>query len=113
MSVLSKACCVVSQQEQTKVNFLLVEGAGNEDKPLKIPKEVWILVNRLFTQSCQQVTLWTRPYALMQREGYWMLHGWTLNTYSHYIIFVPSSGYVRLGLYQTCPPRPLFAEPSK
>uniref|UniRef100_A0A8C5BVX6 phosphoinositide 5-phosphatase n=1 Tax=Gadus morhua TaxID=8049 RepID=A0A8C5BVX6_GADMO len=43
------------------VNFLLVEGAGNEDKPLKIPKEVWILVNRLFTQSCQQEDLFQTP----------------------------------------------------
>ena len=55
----------MSQQEQTKVNFLLVEGTGNEEKPLKIPKEVWLLVNRLFTQSCQQVTLWTKPYPLI------------------------------------------------
>ncbi|XP_056455952.1 inositol polyphosphate 5-phosphatase OCRL isoform X2 [Gadus chalcogrammus] len=50
-----------TEKEQTKVNFLLVEGAGNEDKPLKIPKEVWILVNRLFTQSCQQEDLFQTP----------------------------------------------------
>uniref|UniRef100_A0A8C2EZC3 phosphoinositide 5-phosphatase n=1 Tax=Cyprinus carpio TaxID=7962 RepID=A0A8C2EZC3_CYPCA len=29
--------------------------AGTEDKPLKIPKEVWLLVNHLYTKACQQV----------------------------------------------------------
>lgn len=33
----------------------MVDGASTEDKPLKIPKEVWILVNHLFTKSCDQV----------------------------------------------------------
>lgn len=33
----------------------MVEGASTEEKPLKIPKEVWILVNQLFTKSCDQV----------------------------------------------------------
>lgn len=33
----------------------MVDGSGTEDKPLKIPKEVWILVNHLFTKSCDQV----------------------------------------------------------
>uniref|UniRef100_A0A669D3X1 phosphoinositide 5-phosphatase n=1 Tax=Oreochromis niloticus TaxID=8128 RepID=A0A669D3X1_ORENI len=37
------------------MNFLMVDGAGTEDKPLKIPKEVWILVNHLYTKSCDQV----------------------------------------------------------
>ncbi|CAL8263316.1 unnamed protein product [Lota lota] len=50
-----------TEKEQSKVNFLLVEGAGNEEKPLKIPKEVWLLVNRLFTQSCQQEDLFQTP----------------------------------------------------
>lgn len=44
-----------SHQERSKVNFLIVDGASTEDKPLKIPKEVWILVNHLFTKSCDQV----------------------------------------------------------
>lgn len=37
------------------MNFLMVDGAGTDDKPLKIPKEVWILVNHLYTKSCDQV----------------------------------------------------------
>uniref|UniRef100_A0A672FZT6 phosphoinositide 5-phosphatase n=1 Tax=Salarias fasciatus TaxID=181472 RepID=A0A672FZT6_SALFA len=32
-----------------------------EDKPLKIPKEVWILVNHLFTKSCDQEDLFQTP----------------------------------------------------
>lgn len=35
----------------------MVDGASTEDKPLKIPKEVWILVNHLFTKSCDQVRI--------------------------------------------------------
>uniref|UniRef100_A0A668A152 phosphoinositide 5-phosphatase n=1 Tax=Myripristis murdjan TaxID=586833 RepID=A0A668A152_9TELE len=31
------------------------------DKPLKIPKEVWILVNHLFTKACQQEDLFQTP----------------------------------------------------
>lgn len=42
-------------QERSKVNFLTVEGTGSEEKPLKIPKEVWILVNHLYTKACDQV----------------------------------------------------------
>lgn len=37
------------------MNFLMVDGTSSEDKPLKIPKEVWILVNHLYTKSCDQV----------------------------------------------------------
>lgn len=37
------------------MNFLMVEGTSTEDIPLKIPKEVWILVDHLFTKSCDQV----------------------------------------------------------
>lgn len=37
------------------MNVLLLDGTNTEDKPLKIPKEVWILVNHLFTKSCDQV----------------------------------------------------------
>ena len=44
-------------QERSKVSFLMVDSAGPEDKPLKIPKEVWLLVNHLFTKSCQQASL--------------------------------------------------------
>ncbi|XP_035524875.1 inositol polyphosphate 5-phosphatase OCRL isoform X2 [Morone saxatilis] len=47
--------------ERSKVNFLLVDGASTEDKPLKIPKEVWILVNHLFTKSCDQEDLFQTP----------------------------------------------------
>uniref|UniRef100_A0A4W6FVF9 phosphoinositide 5-phosphatase n=1 Tax=Lates calcarifer TaxID=8187 RepID=A0A4W6FVF9_LATCA len=47
--------------EKSKVNFLMVDGASTEDKPLKIPKEVWILVNHLFTKSCDQEDLFQTP----------------------------------------------------
>ncbi|XP_038145456.1 inositol polyphosphate 5-phosphatase OCRL isoform X2 [Cyprinodon tularosa] len=43
------------------MNFLLVDGGSPEDKPLKIPKEVWILVNHLFTKSCDQEDLFQTP----------------------------------------------------
>lgn len=42
-------------QERSKVNFLTVDGTGSEEKPLKIPKEVWILVNHLYTKASDQV----------------------------------------------------------
>ncbi|XP_023253785.1 inositol polyphosphate 5-phosphatase OCRL-1 isoform X2 [Seriola lalandi dorsalis] len=47
--------------EKSKMNFLMVDGASTEDKPLKIPKEVWILVNHLFTKSCDQEDLFQTP----------------------------------------------------
>ncbi|XP_047440581.1 inositol polyphosphate 5-phosphatase OCRL isoform X2 [Mugil cephalus] len=47
--------------EKSKVNFLMVDGAATEDKPLKIPKEVWVLVNHLFTKSCDQEDLFQTP----------------------------------------------------
>lgn len=51
----NKTFWFLSKQEKSKMNFLMVDGAGTEDKPLKIPKEVWILVNHLYTKSCDQV----------------------------------------------------------
>ncbi|XP_063732447.1 inositol polyphosphate 5-phosphatase OCRL isoform X1 [Eleginops maclovinus] len=48
-------------KERSKVSFLMAEGASTEDKPLKIPKEVWILVNHLFTRSCDQEDLFQTP----------------------------------------------------
>lgn len=39
----------------------MVDGSDNEDKPLKIPKEVWILVNHLYTKSCDQEDLFQTP----------------------------------------------------
>uniref|UniRef100_A0A3Q3VSB2 phosphoinositide 5-phosphatase n=1 Tax=Mola mola TaxID=94237 RepID=A0A3Q3VSB2_MOLML len=47
--------------EKSKVNFLMVDGTSSEDKPLKIPKEVWILVNHLYTKSCDQEDLFQTP----------------------------------------------------
>uniref|UniRef100_A0A8C2WUM7 phosphoinositide 5-phosphatase n=1 Tax=Cyclopterus lumpus TaxID=8103 RepID=A0A8C2WUM7_CYCLU len=47
--------------EKSKMSFLMVDGASTEDKPLKIPKEVWILVNHLFTKSCEQEDLFQTP----------------------------------------------------
>uniref|UniRef100_UPI003AAF458D inositol polyphosphate 5-phosphatase OCRL isoform X4 n=1 Tax=Centroberyx gerrardi TaxID=166262 RepID=UPI003AAF458D len=49
------------EKEKSKMSFLMVDGAGTEDKPLKIPKEVWILVDHLFTKSCQQEDLFQTP----------------------------------------------------
>ncbi|KAM6952283.1 inositol polyphosphate 5-phosphatase OCRL isoform 1-T1 [Lycodopsis pacificus] len=48
------------EKEKSKVSFLM-DGASTEDKPLKIPKEVWILVNHLFTRSCDQEDLFQTP----------------------------------------------------
>ncbi|XP_077589075.1 inositol polyphosphate 5-phosphatase OCRL isoform X1 [Stigmatopora nigra] len=50
-----------TEKEKSKVNFLLMDGASTEDKPLKIPKEVWILVNHLFTKACDQEDLFQTP----------------------------------------------------
>uniref|UniRef100_A0A672NKT2 phosphoinositide 5-phosphatase n=1 Tax=Sinocyclocheilus grahami TaxID=75366 RepID=A0A672NKT2_SINGR len=47
-------------QEKCRINFLL-DSAGTEDKPLKIPKEVWLLVNHLYTKACQQEDLFQTP----------------------------------------------------
>ncbi|XP_056327789.1 inositol polyphosphate 5-phosphatase OCRL isoform X2 [Danio aesculapii] len=46
--------------EKARMTFLL-DGAGTEDKPLKIPKEVWLLVNHLYTKACQQEDLFQTP----------------------------------------------------
>ncbi|XP_066505099.1 inositol polyphosphate 5-phosphatase OCRL isoform X2 [Hoplias malabaricus] len=46
--------------EKSKVNFLLDSG-NTEDKPLKIPKEIWLLVNHLYTKACQQEELFQTP----------------------------------------------------
>ncbi|XP_072292618.1 inositol polyphosphate 5-phosphatase OCRL isoform X2 [Eucyclogobius newberryi] len=47
--------------ERSKANFLIVDGGNSEDRPLNIPKEVWILVNQLFTKSCDQEDLFQTP----------------------------------------------------
>ncbi|XP_064206563.1 inositol polyphosphate 5-phosphatase OCRL-like isoform X3 [Anguilla rostrata] len=46
--------------EKSRIN-VLVDNAGTEDKPLKIPKEVWLLVDHLFTKSCKQEDLFQSP----------------------------------------------------
>uniref|UniRef100_A0AAY5E9H4 phosphoinositide 5-phosphatase n=1 Tax=Electrophorus electricus TaxID=8005 RepID=A0AAY5E9H4_ELEEL len=38
-----------------------VDCGVTEDRPLKIPKEVWLLVNHLFTKACQQEDLFQTP----------------------------------------------------
>uniref|UniRef100_A0A7N8X5F0 phosphoinositide 5-phosphatase n=1 Tax=Mastacembelus armatus TaxID=205130 RepID=A0A7N8X5F0_9TELE len=45
---------VIFPQEKSRMGFLM-DDPSTEDKPLKIPKEVWILVNHLYTKSCDQV----------------------------------------------------------
>ncbi|KAK7922522.1 hypothetical protein WMY93_009424 [Mugilogobius chulae] len=47
--------------EKSKVNFLMMDGGSVEDRPLNIPKEVWVLVNHLFTKSCDQEDLFQTP----------------------------------------------------
>lgn len=47
--------------EKSKVNFLLADGEIGEDRPLNVPKEVWVLVNHLFTKSCDQEDLFQTP----------------------------------------------------
>ncbi|XP_028315444.1 inositol polyphosphate 5-phosphatase OCRL isoform X4 [Gouania willdenowi] len=49
------------EKEKSKMSFLVADGASSEDKPLKIPKEVWILVNHLFTKSYNQEDLFQTP----------------------------------------------------
>ncbi|ROL51781.1 Inositol polyphosphate 5-phosphatase OCRL-1 [Anabarilius grahami] len=41
--------------------YSLLDSSGTEDKPLKIPKEVWLLVNHLYTKACQQEDLFQTP----------------------------------------------------
>uniref|UniRef100_H3DEA5 phosphoinositide 5-phosphatase n=1 Tax=Tetraodon nigroviridis TaxID=99883 RepID=H3DEA5_TETNG len=48
-------------KERSKVNFLTADGTGSEEKPLKIPKEVWILVNHLYTKASDQEDLFQTP----------------------------------------------------
>ncbi|XP_059377537.1 inositol polyphosphate 5-phosphatase OCRL-like isoform X2 [Carassius carassius] len=46
--------------EKCRLNYLLYS-SGTEDNPLKIPKEVWLLVNHLYTKACQQEDLFQTP----------------------------------------------------
>ncbi|XP_052470496.1 inositol polyphosphate 5-phosphatase OCRL isoform X1 [Carassius gibelio] len=48
------------EKEKCRLNFLLYS-SGTEDNPLKIPKEVWLLVNHLYTKACQQEDLFQTP----------------------------------------------------
>ncbi|KAL6480172.1 hypothetical protein MHYP_G00112050 [Metynnis hypsauchen] len=48
------------EKEKSRMSFLL-ESTNTEDKPLKIPKEIWLLVNHLFTKACQQEELFQTP----------------------------------------------------
>uniref|UniRef100_A0A9J7Z1W7 phosphoinositide 5-phosphatase n=1 Tax=Cyprinus carpio carpio TaxID=630221 RepID=A0A9J7Z1W7_CYPCA len=43
------------------VSLCLPIPTGQLDKPLKIPKEVWLLVNHLYTKACQQEDLFQTP----------------------------------------------------
>ncbi|KAJ8348753.1 hypothetical protein SKAU_G00273420 [Synaphobranchus kaupii] len=46
--------------EKSRMNFL-VDNTETEDRPLKIPKEVWLLVDHLFTKSSKQEDLFQSP----------------------------------------------------
>uniref|UniRef100_A0A4W4FAC2 phosphoinositide 5-phosphatase n=1 Tax=Electrophorus electricus TaxID=8005 RepID=A0A4W4FAC2_ELEEL len=48
------------RESEREMNFL-VDCGVTEDRPLKIPKEVWLLVNHLFTKACQQEDLFQTP----------------------------------------------------
>ncbi|XP_076148352.1 inositol polyphosphate 5-phosphatase OCRL isoform X1 [Alosa pseudoharengus] len=58
-----------TEKEKSRMNFLLVDSAGTEDKPLKIPKEVWLLVNHLFTKACHQEDLFQTPGLQEELQG--------------------------------------------
>ncbi|XP_033876258.3 inositol polyphosphate 5-phosphatase OCRL-like isoform X2 [Acipenser ruthenus] len=47
--------------ERSRLDLLPVDNVGTEDKPLKIPKEVWLLVDHLFTKACRQEDLFQTP----------------------------------------------------
>ncbi|KAL2077383.1 hypothetical protein ACEWY4_026887 [Coilia grayii] len=55
--------------EKARMNVLLADSAGTEDKPLKIPKEVWLLVNHLFTKACHQEDLFQTPGLQEELQG--------------------------------------------
>ncbi|MED6276311.1 hypothetical protein CHARACLAT_001807 [Characodon lateralis] len=57
-----------TEKEKSMVNFLLDAGSS-DDKPLKIPKEVWVLVNHLFTKSCDQEDLFQTPGLQEELQG--------------------------------------------
>ncbi|XP_026213254.1 inositol polyphosphate 5-phosphatase OCRL isoform X3 [Anabas testudineus] len=46
--------------EKSKIS-LMMDSTSTDDVPLKIPKEVWILVDHLFTKSCDQEDLFQTP----------------------------------------------------
>ncbi|XP_051774268.1 inositol polyphosphate 5-phosphatase OCRL isoform X1 [Ctenopharyngodon idella] len=48
------------EKEKSRM-YSLLDSSGTEDKPLKIPKEVWLLVNHLYTKACQQEDLFQTP----------------------------------------------------
>ncbi|XP_008418865.1 inositol polyphosphate 5-phosphatase OCRL isoform X1 [Poecilia reticulata] len=50
-----------TEKEKSMVNLMFADGGSSDDVPLKIPKEVWILVNHLFTKSCDQEDLFQTP----------------------------------------------------
>ncbi|KAG1954443.1 inositol polyphosphate 5-phosphatase OCRL isoform X2 [Pimephales promelas] len=48
------------EKEKSRM-YSLFDSSGTDDKPLKIPKEVWLLVNHLYTKACQQEDLFQTP----------------------------------------------------
>ncbi|XP_041095797.1 inositol polyphosphate 5-phosphatase OCRL-like isoform X1 [Polyodon spathula] len=51
----------LTETERSCLDLLPVDNVGTEDKPLKIPKEVWLLVDHLFTKACRQEDLFQTP----------------------------------------------------
>lgn len=50
----------------------MVDATGSEEKPLKIPKEVWILVNHLYTKASDQVR--TQQLSCWEDDGRAAIH---------------------------------------
>ncbi|XP_053329881.1 inositol polyphosphate 5-phosphatase OCRL isoform X2 [Spea bombifrons] len=50
-----------SDKERAVLHNLPLDIDGTTDKPLKIPKEVWLLVNHLYKEACHQEDLFQTP----------------------------------------------------
>ncbi|XP_051790930.1 inositol polyphosphate 5-phosphatase OCRL [Erpetoichthys calabaricus] len=49
------------EKESPRVYHLQVDNNGTEDPPLKIPKEIWLLVDHLYKHACQEEDLFQTP----------------------------------------------------
>uniref|UniRef100_A0A8C9WUU2 phosphoinositide 5-phosphatase n=1 Tax=Scleropages formosus TaxID=113540 RepID=A0A8C9WUU2_SCLFO len=49
------------ERSESQLSFLEVEGPDTEDRLLRMPKEVWLLVDHLLTKACRQEGLFQNP----------------------------------------------------